>query len=81
LLTNALRHVGDAAVMALAREENGVVVGVWDGSLDMPTPKQLDPLTLDGRGLHLVAAVSSEHGCYRSPSGGKVVWARLKIEN
>lgn len=81
LLTNALRHVGDPVLMALTREENGVAVGVWDSSPDMPAPRRLDPLTLDGRGLHLVAAVSSEHGCYRSASGGKVVWARLKIGN
>jgi anti-sigma regulatory factor (Ser/Thr protein kinase) len=85
LLTNARLHAGGTAVMVLAREDDdggeGIMVGVWDRSPDMPTPKRPGRLAEKGRGLHLVAALSSEHDHYPSESGGKVVWALLKNGN
>jgi anti-sigma regulatory factor (Ser/Thr protein kinase) len=85
LLTNALLHAGGTAVMVLTREDDdegdGIVVGVWDRSPDMPMPKRPDRLAEKGRGLHLVAALSSKHDHYPSESGGKVVWALVKSGN
>jgi histidine kinase-like protein len=79
LLTNGLRESGDVVIMTLAREAKGAVVRVWDSSPEMPVMKELDFLTEKGRGLHIIAALSSEHGCDRADSGGKVSWARLTI--
>jgi anti-sigma regulatory factor (Ser/Thr protein kinase) len=85
LLTNALLHAGGTAVMVLTRENDGegeaIMVRVWDRSPGMPLRKRPGPLADEGRGLHLVAALSSAHDHYPSESGGKVVWALLKSGN
>ena len=77
LLANGLVASGETVIMTLARQKRGVVIGVWDSSPCLPVLRHPGSLDEDGRGLHIVAALSSDHGCDRADSGGKVVWAHL----
>ena len=81
LLTNGLIASGETVVLNLAREKNGIFIGVWDSSPRMPVVRHPGDLTEDGRGLHIVKALSSEHGCHRAHAGGKLAWARLTTAN
>jgi hypothetical protein len=62
----------------LYSDKERVVVEVWDGDDRMPEAQDIDLEAESGRGLLLVATLSSEWGIYR-PEGasGKVVWASI----
>jgi anti-sigma regulatory factor (Ser/Thr protein kinase) len=71
--------------MRLTCSHQDVIVEVWDGGAGRPTRRVAGPDAEDGRGLHLVAALSRDTGHYqarvRTAVGyrpkGKVVWAAL----
>ena len=78
LVSNALEH-GHGALEVLARFylERGLLrVEVSDSSRDVPRPREQRPSRLGGRGLHLVAAVSTDWGWMRNERG-KTVWFEL----
>ncbi len=50
-----------------------VLVRVWDGSSEMPVPRDAGADEEAGRGLMLVEHLGSEWGAYRE-ADGKVVW-------
>jgi hypothetical protein len=88
LLTNALRHAlsqpGSPPVSAwplrlgLLHPGPCVVCAVADPSPEVPVPRQPDWLAESGRGLQVVAALSSQWGYCLAPAGqGKVVWAAV----
>ncbi|ORT46521.1 anti-sigma factor [Frankia sp. KB5] len=97
LVTNALtasqraRHSGDddltsLIAMRLAYSPQDLIVEVWDGAAaGRPTLRAANPDAEDGRGLHLVTALSGHSGHYqaqiRTVAGyrpkGKVTWASL----
>jgi anti-sigma regulatory factor (Ser/Thr protein kinase) len=85
LVTNAVTHAtrgpGTADLppvrLRLTGRARGIQIGVWDACEDMPQlrpgpPGEDEP---GGRGLILVAALSSRWGAYRTRGGGKVVFA------
>ena len=84
LVTNAVTHGARVLTAAdlppvrlrLTGRARGVQIEVWDASDEMP---QMRPDALaeepGGRGLALVAALSSRWGAYRTRGGGKVVFA------
>ena len=81
LVTNAIVHGSVAAAdlpvrLRLSGRARGVCVEVWDCGNDMPQVRS-DPLSEapGGRGLVLVAALSSRWGAYRTDGGGKCVFA------
>ncbi|HEX2315410.1 MAG TPA: ATP-binding protein [Thermomonospora sp.] len=77
LATNAIKATpGKDVVLVLRDEEDAVFIGVWDCDTHVPEAVCADPLAESGRGLLIVAALSSDHGCEPVP-GGKVMWARL----
>ncbi|WP_083494724.1 ATP-binding protein [Frankia sp. BMG5.23] len=82
LVTNACRaSTGRAAVIAtrVTRTNTDLIIEVWDA--DPSAPVRRDP-ALDvegGRGLLLVAALSSRWAFYRPATGGKVVWCSLAL--
>jgi anti-sigma regulatory factor (Ser/Thr protein kinase) len=78
LVSNALEH-GHGALEVLARFyfERGLLrVEVSDSSSDVPRPREELPTDLGGRGLHVVAAVSSDWG-WTPNERGKTVWFEL----
>ncbi|MEX5713161.1 ATP-binding protein, partial [Parafrankia sp. FMc6] len=96
LVTNALaasdraRQDGDEDLTSqiairLIYSYRDVTVEVWDGGAGRPTRQAAAPDAEDGRGLHLVAALTCDAGYYQARvrtadgyrSKGKVVWAAL----
>ncbi len=80
LVTNAI-HASAGLPAAVVRlwlvaENGGIVIRVWDASVDMPRRRNADPESEHGRGLMLVESLSKEWGACRKPSG-KVVWVQI----
>jgi anti-sigma regulatory factor (Ser/Thr protein kinase) len=85
LTTNALAaSAGTGESPALIRlwllsDGNRLVIVVWDNSRRPPVPTEAAVTDEHGRGLQIVAAVSSDWGWYgRTDIGGKCVWAEIK---
>ena len=63
----------------LLSDTSRLVIVVWDGSLRPPTFTEAPATAEHGRGLQIVAAVSSDWGWYgRTDIGGKCVWAEVR---
>jgi anti-sigma regulatory factor (Ser/Thr protein kinase) len=84
-VTNAVTHGARTVAAAdlppvrlrLTGRVRGVQIEVWDASDEMPQMRPDPPGTDEpgGRGLILVAALSSGWGAYRTEGGGKCVFA------
>jgi anti-sigma regulatory factor (Ser/Thr protein kinase) len=62
--------------LRLTARPDGVQVEVWDSSDDLPEPgRDRAADEPGGWGLVLVAALAAHWGTYRTPGGGKCVWA------
>ncbi|WP_405954300.1 ATP-binding protein [Streptomyces phaeochromogenes] len=59
--------------------EASLFVEVWDRSEGEPVKKNPTLEATSGRGLLLVDALAKRWNIYRSPVGGKVVWAELPL--
>jgi anti-sigma regulatory factor (Ser/Thr protein kinase) len=78
LATNAVVHARSAFSVVARREGLGVRLSVHDLSTGEPVLRDSpDVLALSGRGLQLVAHISSEWGV-ETTSAGKAVWAELR---
>jgi len=81
--------VGNAVVHTVTPDESldvsweiepaSVIVRVADTSGELPVTRMADTVRTGGRGLAIVAAIASDWGVQRWPSG-KEVWARIPIE-
>jgi MEDS: MEthanogen/methylotroph, DcmR Sensory domain/Histidine kinase-like ATPase domain len=78
LATNAVIHAGTAFSVALRCDGSAVRIAVHDSSSMQPVMGDGNPTALSGRGLLLVAAVSSAWGVEFGPDG-KTVWAELPL--
>ena len=79
LVQNVLQHTGDGGELALSRDDDTVLVEVYDRSSALPRLYRPDPRRIGGRGMLLVSAVSRKWGSRRTATG-KVVWARMPVE-
>jgi anti-sigma regulatory factor (Ser/Thr protein kinase) len=80
LITNAVRYAGTDIVLTMVLDGK-VIVSVRDGqpALDHPLVGHMaDPYATSGRGLHLVAAISTDWGV-TSVDDGKEVWFALDL--
>lgn len=88
LVTNAVRHgvppyaaaAGDAPIkLSLVRQGAFVVIIVSDPSEEDPKQRPADDVCENGRGLHVIEALSRAWGWTPLPGMGKAVWAALSI--
>ncbi|HLX50762.1 MAG TPA: ATP-binding protein [Streptosporangiaceae bacterium] len=81
LVTNAITHeVGETIMLAISCSGNHLRVDVHDSSCALPVPEDAPVDAETGRGLMLVNSLSSEWGCYRTPTG-KAVYFTLAFES
>ncbi|MFJ9591041.1 ATP-binding protein [Streptomyces acidicola] len=80
LTGNAVRHAasGEGAWLALATGPRTVMCIVRDSSCQVPAPRVALQLATEGRGLSVVASLSSTWG-WTVEDNGKAVWARIPI--
>jgi hypothetical protein len=76
LVTNAMIHAGSDIEVTICEERRAIRIAVRDLGPDLPVER---PTTTGehGRGLAIVAGLSSAWGVLPSAEGGKVVWAVL----
>jgi anti-sigma regulatory factor (Ser/Thr protein kinase) len=87
LVTNAVRAAARITAPAgpppvrlrLTARPHGVQIEVWDASIDLPRPGPADPDDgPGGRGLIIIAALTTRHGAYPTDGGGKCVFAVIE---
>jgi two-component sensor histidine kinase len=81
LVSNVVEHAGTMMTLKVALRSADLYLGVQDGDSTPPVLNRgTRHSTPGGRGLHLVAAVSSAWG-YVAEEGGKTVWATLALND
>jgi anti-sigma regulatory factor (Ser/Thr protein kinase) len=76
LVTNAIQHADGDVMFWLAQTDTSVIVNAWDSNPNPPILSKAGELDEHGRGLALVAVLSSDTG-YFPLRGGKVMWAQV----
>src|SRR3954463_11783393 len=79
LATNAVIHARTPYTIVVSRDGDTVRVGVHDLSAVIPRRRAYGLDATTGRGLRLVASMSSDWGI-EAQSGGKVVWFEVPCE-
>lgn len=78
VLSNAVLHAHTAAQLELTQHGDVVRVEVADGDPRLPIRLEQDRAATNGRGLHLLDALTADWGATPVP-GGKVVWFELDL--
>jgi PAS domain S-box-containing protein len=78
LVTNAVRYGRSPSECRVRLEAGRIVVDVADAALARPYLRAFDPAAPNGRGLHLVAALSTAWGV-RPTGAGKSVWCTVAV--
>lgn len=76
LVSNAVDHAEGPVELTVSRTATGVRIEVVDGSPTLPEQRPVQVDSARGRGLIIVAALSTSWGA-EPRAGGKVVWAEL----
>jgi anti-sigma regulatory factor (Ser/Thr protein kinase) len=76
LATNAVRHARSPFRVRLSRTKAGIRIAVSDASSERPEHIVRDDYEFGGRGVRLVAALSTAWGTDHE-AGGKTVWAEV----
>ena len=78
LVANAVEHGhGDVLDLAVDCSADGVWVGCTDANPAVPVLRDVDLRATSGRGVALIAALSSEWGVQAVAPAGKQVWFRV----
>lgn len=77
LVTNALLHAHTGVVLTIDVRPDVLLVEVADSSPELPTQRPLDRSATTGRGMSLVAALTSDHGVRDAGPQGKTVWFEI----
>lgn len=77
LVTNSLLHGEPPVYIRLIHQGGSIRVEVEDAGAHLPVVGLHDPESMTGRGLSVVAGMSSGWGVDPGRRGGKVVWAEL----
>ncbi|GII80124.1 hypothetical protein Sru01_51060 [Sphaerisporangium rufum] len=78
LVTNAMRHAGQATRIRLLHRAAHVVCAVYDPAARPPVLTRAADLAESGRGLYLVESVSTAWGWQVLGGPGKLVWAAFR---
>lgn len=81
LVTNAIRHTESTVIPLLVLDVGDAVrVEVTDaGSAGVPHLVQDDPESLNGRGLHLIDAISKGRWGSHADEAGRTVWFEISL--
>src|SRR5216683_1332387 len=80
LVTNAIRHEeGETVVLVITSGWGELRVDVHDTSCSVPVLVDAPADAEAGRGLMLIASLSTDWGCYRTPAG-KAVYFTLPFQ-
>jgi DNA-binding NarL/FixJ family response regulator len=77
LAANAITHADSACRLRVSLTPTTLRIDVIDTGSGTPEPQPPSATEEHGRGLHLVAAVTTAWGLEMVPDDGKVVWAEL----
>jgi DNA-binding NarL/FixJ family response regulator len=77
LVTNAIIHGGGPCDLHLSITRHAVRIEAHDGGGGTPDPMAPTSTGTHGRGLHIVAALTTAWGIEDIATGGKIVWAEL----
>lgn len=78
LVVNAITHAGESCLLELSRVSGAMRVEVTDAGGGTPEPQAHDIFAEGGRGVVLVASMSTSWGVEAVP-GGKRVWAEIAL--
>ncbi|WP_406288917.1 ATP-binding protein [Embleya sp. NBC_00896] len=76
LLTNAHRHAGGDAGLAVRATKRGIWLAVDDGERAVPVRRDTGPEVEGGFGLHILDTVADRWGV-AARADGKAVWAEI----
>ncbi|MER7008962.1 SpoIIE family protein phosphatase [Dactylosporangium sp. NPDC000555] len=77
VITNAIQHTVGAVVVRLELGPRRLRVSVADRSDRLPNPRAAGADSENGRGLLIVASLSTAWGTQPNPAGGKEVWFEI----
>jgi anti-sigma regulatory factor (Ser/Thr protein kinase) len=75
LATNALDHAHTTFLVRLEQADQVVLLTVQDGSSAVPRHMMAHVMNSGGRGMNIVALLSSDWGVIARPGRGKAIWA------
>jgi anti-sigma regulatory factor (Ser/Thr protein kinase) len=78
LVTNAVRYGAPPMQCRVRLDGDRIVADVSDSATTRPHVREFDPAAANGRGLHLVAGLSSAWGI-RPTGAGKSIWCTVPI--
>ncbi|MGW0931909.1 ATP-binding SpoIIE family protein phosphatase [Streptomyces sp. NPDC002644] len=79
LVANSLQHGIPPMRLRLRRTDRRLIVEVTDADDHLPRRRRAEPGDESGRGIAIVATISSSWGCRRTPGGGKAVWCEFAL--
>lgn len=79
LVTNSILYGSGPIDVELRLDRGHLHLGVTDCSDDMPVQGSPSPSAENGRGMMVVASLSTAWGARRLPHGGKTVWCEFAI--
>lgn len=79
LVANVVRHAGTDAILRLELRRQLLTVAASDGNPTLPVRPPADDWRENGRGLGIVRALSNTWGANPTISGGKIVWATIRV--
>ncbi|PJE99195.1 PAS sensor protein [Streptomyces carminius] len=79
LVANSLQHGTPPMRLRLRRTDRRLIIEVTDGDEHLPRRRHAEPADESGRGISIVATISSAWGSRRTPGGGKAVWCEFAL--
>ncbi|WP_127357049.1 ATP-binding SpoIIE family protein phosphatase [Actinacidiphila soli] len=79
LVANSLQHGVPPMRLRLRRTDRRLIIEVTDGDDHLPRRRRAEPADEAGRGISIIATITSAWGSRRTPGGGKAVWCEFAL--